>query len=343
MNKRKKKTLANIVIVAIIICGIAWIASTFVHLGGEYTNNAQVEQDIVKVTARVQGFVERIYVAEYQHVNKGDTLLTIEDSEFQLHLKQAIAALETARTGKRATEKGAEGAHNQTGVSEAAIAEVEVLLRNAEADYQRFRNLYEQEAVTKQQFEAVETQYLALKAKEETMRRQRAGTSINHQESGIRVQQQATAIEAAEAAVRLAELNLSYCTVLAPCSGQTARSMVQEGELASPGRQLFSIVSDQGKWVVANFRETQMRHIAVGNKVEFKADAVPDITYHGTVESIAGATGGAMSNTPVDNATGNFVKVEQRIPVRITLTADNKAEDIRRLLAGLNVECSVRY
>ena len=341
MNKRKKKTLANIVIVAIIICGIAWIASTFVHLGGEYTNNAQVEQDIVKVTARVQGFVERIYVAEYQHVNKGDTLLTIEDSEFQLHLKQAIVALETARTGKRATEKGAEGAQNQTGVSEAAIAEVEVLLRNAEADYQRFRNLYEQEAVTKQQFEAVETQYLALKAKEETMRRQRAGTSINHQESGIRVQQQATAIEAAEAAVRLAELNLSYCTVLAPCSGQTARRMVQEGELASPGRQLFSIVSDPGKWVVANFRETQMQHIHVGSRVRMKIDAIGDSILMGKVVTISGATGARYSPVAPDNATGNFVKVEQRIPVKIEFCNSGQSPWLKRLSAGMNVECTV--
>lgn len=342
MNKRQKKTVANIAIVALIVCGIGWVASLFVHVGGEFTDNAQVEQDIVTVTARVQGFIKRVYVAEYSHVSKGDTLLTIEDSEMRLHLAQAEAALANARAGKQATEKGVQGTQNQMEVTSAGIAEVEVLLKNAEADYRRYKALYEQDAVTRQQLDAIETQYESLKAKVETMRRQRTGAGIQRDETNIRVSQSAAGIEVAEAAVNLARLNLSYCTVLAPCSGYTARKLVQEGELAQPGMRLFSIVSDAQPWVMANFRETQRSGISVGSTVEMTVDAFSGKKLEGKVVSISTATGAQYSPMAPDNSTGSFVKVEQRIPVKIAFTENNDMALIRRLSAGMNVECVVK-
>ncbi len=145
------------------------------------------------------------------------------------------------------------------------------------------------------------------------------------------------------AAVNLARLNLSYTVIVATCDGVMGRKDIHDGQLVQPGQQLASIVDDRQVWVVANYRETQMRHIRVGSPVEFKVDAIPDVTYQGEVESIAAGTGSVFSHIPVDNATGNFVKVEQRIPVRIRLSSKNKAEDVRRLLTGLNVETEVMY
>ncbi len=342
MDKRKKKTLANVIIVALIVCGIGWIASIFIHVGGEFTNNAQVEQNIVHVTARVQGFVKRVYVDEYTYVHKGDTLLTIEDSEMRLHLAQAEASLANAMAGKTATEKGVQGTQNQVQVTDAGIAEIQVLLRNAEADYQRYKKLYEQEAVTKQQMDAVETNYESLKAKVETMRRQRTGAGIQRDETTVRVGQQQAGIDVAEAAVNLARLNLSYCTVLAPCNGYTARKQVQEGELAQPGMRLFSIVSDEDRWVMANYRETQRKGIAVGSLVEVKVDALGKQLLEGKVVSISTATGAQYSPMAPDNSTGSFVKVEQRIPVKIAFTENNDTSLINRLSAGMNVECIVK-
>ena len=342
MNKRTKKTVANVFIVAMILCGAGWIASLFVHVGGEYTNNAQVVQDIVHVTARVQGFVQRVYVDEYQHVERGDTLLTIEDSEFRLHLAQAEAAARNARAGKVVQEKGVQGAQNQMGVTDAGIAEIEVLLRNAEADYRRYQALYAQEAVTKQQLDAVATQYESLKAKAETLRRQRTGSSIVRDENSIRVSQQEAAIEVAEAALNLARLNLGYCTVVAPCSGYTARKLVQEGELAMPGMRLFTIVNDQERWVVANFRETQRASIRLGSIVEMKADALGGQKLEGRVVGISTATGAQYSAVAPDNSLGGFVKVEQRIPVKIAFTENNTPELLSQLSAGMNVECTVK-
>lgn len=342
MGKKIKRIAANVVVISLIVGGVAWIASTFWHFGGEYTNNAQVEQDKVNVNSRVQGFINKVFVEEFQYVTKGDTLLTIEDSEFRLHLAQAESALANARAGKSATSKGVENAQNQITVTDAGIAEVEVLLRNAEADYQRYKALYEQESVTKQQFEVVQTQYEALKAKVETMRRQKAGTGIARDETVVHVEQQQANIEAAQAAVTLAKLNLSYCTVVAPCSGYTSRKLVQEGELAQPGMLLFSIVRNEDRWVTANFRETQRKGIAVGNLVEMKIDAFPDVIFEGKVSRISTATGAQYSPMAPDNSTGNFVKVEQRIPVRIDFTANNKPEQLKQLSAGMNVECTIK-
>ena len=121
------------------------------------------------------------------------------------------------------------------------------------------------------------------------------------------------------------------------------RKDIHEGQLVLPGQQLARIVDDDQVWVIANYRETQLKHIAVGNKVDFTADAIPGVTYHGVVESLSPATGSAYSMVPADNATGNFVKVEQRVPVRIVLTKDNGSADVERLRAGLNVETEVKY
>ena len=122
-----------------------------------------------------------------------------------------------------------------------------------------------------------------------------------------------------------------------------SRKDIHVGQLVQPGQQLARIVDDGEVWVVANYRETQLKHIQPGKKVRLKADAVPDTEFEGEVESVAGGTGGAFSYVPVDNATGNFVKVEQRVPVRIRLTQANQAADVKKLLAGLNVISEVKY
>ena len=146
----------------------------------------------------------------------------------------------------------------------------------------------------------------------------------------------------AEAAVELARLNLSYTVVLATCDGVTGRKDIHEGQLVQPGQTLVDIVDGTDLWVVANYRETQLPNIHEGAEVEITADAVPGIVYKGTVESISDATGAAFSLIPQDNATGNFVKVEQRVPVRISLQG-NRPEDLQRLRAGFNLECEVKY
>ena len=342
MNKRVKKTIANVVIIAMILSGAAWIASVFVHVGGEFTDNAQVEQDLVNVNSRLQGFIKKVYVGEYQHVNKGDTLLTIDNSEFLLLVAQAESALANAKSEKFVTEKAVQEVSNRVDVTDAAMTEIQVLLENAYTDLQRYQTLYEEEAVTQQELDQVRTNYESLKAKMETMNRQKTGATINREETTVRVEQRKASIDAAQSALELAKLNLGYCTIVAPCDGYTARKLVQEGELAMPGMRLFTIVSDNERWVTANFRETQLGGIQVGCVVDMEVDAFKDIKFEGKVVSISTATGAAFSAVAPDNSTGNFVKVEQRVPVKIEFTQNNDPKLLQRLTAGMNVECLVK-
>ncbi|MBE6284678.1 MAG: HlyD family secretion protein [Mediterranea massiliensis] len=340
MDKKQRKTVANIVIIALIVCGLVWIGSLFIHWGGEYTNNAQVRQNIVPVSARVQGFIKEIRFDEFQPVRQGDTLVLIEDAEYRLRVAQARADYQNALVGKTAMSTTISTTDNNLQVSDAALKEVEILLDNAEADYNRFKVLFENKAVTRQQFEGIETKYESLKAKLETMQRQKKSTRLVKDEQMQRLEQNDLRIEVCKAALDLAELNLSYTVVLAPCNGIMSRKGIQEGELVMPGKSLFAVVDDSRCWVIANYRETQRGNIAVGDKVELKVDAFPGVEFEGVVESIANATGAQFAVSSPDNSTGNFVKVEQRIPVKIAFTANNP-EELSQLSSGMNVECKV--
>lgn len=341
MDKKRKKIIANIVIIAFILCGICWIASLFIHIGGEYTNNAQVRQNIVPVAARVQGFIKEIRFEEFQPVEKGDTLVLIEDSEYRLRLAQAKADYQNALVGKSAMETGISTIQNNLSVTDASMQEVEILMKNAEADYNRFKVLMENKAVTRQQFEGIQTKYESLKAKLETMKRQKQSTRLVKNEQIQRLEQNELRIEVAKAALDLAELNLSYTVILAPCSGTMSRKTIQVGELMMPGKPLFSVIDNSSKWVIANYRETQRENIHVGDKVEIEVDAFPSTTLEGRVEAISNATGAQYSVSSPDNSAGNFVKVEQRIPVKIIFTDNHDPKILEQLGSGMNVECKV--
>lgn len=177
----------------------------------------------------------------------------------------------------------------------------------------------------------------------ELLLRQRRSTSLMKQEQAQRLDQTEAGIKLAEAALDLARLNLSYTVILAPCDGTTGRKNIQEGQLIQPGQTIVDIVDANDIWVVANYKETQTANIAEGQQVDIKVDAVPGVVFSGMVRSISRATGASFSLIPQDNSAGNFVKVEQRIPVRIEFTADNDSLDMARLRAGMNVECEVKY
>ncbi|GHU69125.1 multidrug resistance protein [Bacteroidia bacterium] len=343
MNKKQKKITANIIIIALILCGLAWIASLFIHPGGEYTNNAQVRQNIVAVSCRVQGFVKKIYFDEFQFVRKGDTLVVIEDSEFRFRLAQARADYANAMAGKSAMGTTISTTANNLAVTDASIEEVKVLFANAENDYHRYKKLYENAAVTRQQYDATQTQYESLRAKLETMQRQKQSTKLTKDEQTQRLAQNDALIEVCRAALDLAELNLSYTLLLAPCDGYTSRKTIQTGELVMPGQSLLSVVDSKEKWVLANYRETQCKHIQTGCKVEIKIDAFPDVKLEGEVVAISNATGAEYSPHSHDNSIGNFVKTEQRIPVKIVFTGNNDSEILSHVAAGMNVECKVKF
>lgn len=343
ITRNTKKLIYNIVIIGCLVAGLAYVCSRFLHFGRvEYTDNAQVKQHITPVNTRVQGFIKRICFEEFQPVHKGDTLVIIEDTEFRLRLAQAEADLANALAGSKATTAGIATTQNNLSVSDAGIEEARVQMENARRELTRYEKLLGEDAVTRQQYDNVRTAYDAARARYDQVLRARRSTSLVKDEQTHRLDQNEAGVRLAEAAVELARLNLSYTVVLATCDGVTGRKDIHEGQLVQPGQTLVDIVDGTDLWVVANYRETQLPNIHEGAEVEITADAVPGIVYKGTVESISDATGAAFSLIPQDNATGNFVKVEQRVPVRISLQG-NRPEDLQRLRAGFNLECEVKY
>lgn len=329
----------NIIVFALLAAGILLVVNHFVHFGnGEFTDNATVQQHITPVNTRVQGFIKEIRFQEYQTVHKGDTLVILEDCEFRLRLAQAEADLANALAGKEVVNTGMQTTQKTIGVTAAGIDEARAQLDNARREEARYAQLLKDDAVTPQQYDNVHTAYLAAKARYERATRSIDPLASTKQEQKHRLGQNHAGIEVARSAVKLAKLNLSYTVIVATADGVVGKKNIHEGQLVQPGQSLVDIVDNSDIWIVANYRETQLPHIATGYKVNVKADAVPGVEFQGEVERISDATGSAYSIIPQDNATGNFVKVEQRVPVRIRLKPN---ANIAKLRAGMNVECVV--
>lgn len=330
--------------IIVIVVAAIWVASKFIHGSDvEFTDNARVQQQIVPVNSRVQGYIKEIRFKEFEPVKRGDTLVIIDDSDMRLRVAQANADYQNALAGRSVADRSVGVASANVAVTEASINEAKVVMEMAETDFKRYEKLLDQEAVTRQQYDAARTDYQAKKARYEMLARQRSATSSVVAETRQRISQNDAGIELAKALLETAELNLSYCVITAPCDGYCSRKEIQAGQLVQPGQTLLDIVDSADIWVTANYKETQLKHIHPGSKVEIKVDAVPGITLNGEVESISKATGAELSLLPQDNSAGNFVKVRQRIPVRIRFSNGNSPSDMEKLRAGMNVECEVKY
>lgn len=344
MNHRSKKIISYIITFAVIAIAAVWVGSKFIRFGNvEFTDNAQVRQHIVPVNSRVQGYIKEIRFDEFAEVKKGDTLVIIDDADMRLNVARARADYQNALAGREVADRSVGVASANVGVTEASIAEAKVVMDMAATDYERYKKLLEQDAVTRQQFDMAKTDYEAKKARYEMLARQRSATSSVVAETRQRISQNEAGIELAKALLETAELNLSYCVIVAPCDGYASRKEIQVGQLVQPGQTLLDVVDADDVWVTANYKETQLKHIRPGSKVEIKVDAIPDVVFDGEVASISKATGASLSILPQDNSAGNFVKVRQRVPVRIEFSADNNPANMELLRAGMNVECEVKY
>lgn len=344
MNHRSKKILSYVLSIIVVVVAAIWVGSKFIHFGDvEFTDNAQVQQQIVPVNSRVQGYIKEIRFKEYEPVKKGDTLVIIDDADMRLRVAQAKADYQNALAGRGVADRSVNVASSNVSVSDASIAEAKVLMEHAATELARYEKLLEKDAVTRQQYDGVKTDYEAKKARYEMLSRQRSATTTVVAETKERIAQNDAGIELAKALLETAELNLSYTVITAPCDGFASRKKIQVGQLVQPGQTMLDIVDSSDVWVTANYKETQLPHIQPDAEVEIKVDAIPGVTFKGKVQSLSKATGAQLSLLPQDNSAGNFVKVRQRVPVRIEFAADNKAEDMARLRAGMNVECEVKY
>lgn len=344
MDKTKVKTyIYNSVIVLLLVAGVIYVVLQFTHFGDiEYTDNARVCQYIAPQNTRVQGFIREIRFEAYQHVNKGDTLVVIEDSEYKLRLAQAKSDLARAEQLSKATGSSIRTTTTNMSVTEASIEEARVNMENLQREDSRYEKLLQEKAVTQQQYDQAHTSYLSAKARYEQMKQTHAMQRNVIEEQGFHLSASEATLQQAQAAVELATLKLSYCYIIATHSGTVGSRDINVGQLVNPGQTLVSIVDEEQIWVEANYRESQLPNIHEGAEVDIRVDAVPDVAYKGRVECLSDATGSAFSLLPIDNATGNFVKVEQRLTVRISLS-ENDTANLHNLKAGYSVECEVKY
>lgn len=328
----------NTVCILLALGGISWTVNYFwKYVNYEITNDAVVDQYIIPVNIRVPGYIREVRFTEHQEVKQGDTLLLLDDREYRIKLKDAEAALLDARASKDILSSGIETSQVNISVQDANIAETKARLWQLEQDYQRYANLLAEESVSRQQYEQVKANYEAMKARYEALLRQKNVAQSQYSETSKKSGSVEATILRKEADLELAQLNLSYTVVTAPFDGYMGRRTLEVGQLVQGGQTLSYLVRGNDKWITANYKETQIGHIYIGQKVLIKVDAIKDRTFHGTVTAISEATGSKYSLVPTDNSAGNFVKIQQRIPVRIDLT-DASPEDMSLLRAGMMVE-----
>ena len=338
----KKKLIINIVVACLLLAGIVWLVCKYYNPEYESTDDAQVEQYMSPINVKVPGYIREIRFTEHQHVKKGDTLVVIDDREFLIALHQAEASLMDARSGRKVAEGSLNTASTSATVYDSSIREAELRAEKLGRDYERYTNLLAKKATTPIIVEQYKTEYDMAKAKVAALKQQREAAKSTVSEVGQRRVNASAAILRAEAAVDMARLNLSYTVITAPVDGYVGRRNIEEGQLVSPGQTLTTLIPDTRKWIVANFKETQMANIHKGQTVDITIDAMPGKHFVGTVTAISSATGSKFSLLPTDNSAGNFVKIQQRIPVRIDFSHDMGLEDSQRLAAGMMGEVKVR-
>jgi len=346
-DPRPKRRRIPVIIVGVLALALAvWGLNRYLYSRHHVsTDNAQVDGHITLIAPRIAAFVTRILVDDNQHVQAGDTLVILDDRDLKVKLQQAEADLRQAEAavGSRG-RAGQTQAELQATRSEAASAQASV--RAAEADYhkaaadvERYRKLVAQKIVSAQQFDAAEAAEAQAAAKLEAARRQAAAAGSQVSASGAAVRSADAHLAAAEAAVENTKLQLSYAYITAPVSGTVARRNAEVGALVQVGQTLMSIVPDENVWVTANLKETQLTHVRVGDRATFTVDAYPGREFEGRVESLSPATGARFALLPPDNATGNFTKVVQRVPVRIAVDQPSGAPVPLR--PGMSVDVTI--
>src|SRR5438093_3795114 len=325
-SSRKKRIVLPIVgLVALIL--LFWVFQKWTYgRSHQSTDNAQVDGHIVPVLAKVGGYVMTVNGNENDHVRAGQLLVQLDDADYRVRLQQAradlVAAEATAGGSGFAGQAQAQvqSAAGQRAALDAQIGAARANANKADADLARARELAAKQIISKQQLDAAIAAADVAHANLLAAQRQAgaAGGAVNTAEAGVRVANARTL--AARAAAANAQLQLDYTRITAPASGEVSRKQVEVGQLVAPGQPLLSIVADTGVWVTANFKETQLAKIRPGQPVEFEIDAYGGCVGEGKVESVSGATGAKFALLPPDNATGNFTKVVQRVPVRIRVT-----------------------
>lgn len=309
------------------------------------TDNAQVDAHIVSVLAKVGGYIDEVRVTENELVHRGQPIVVLDDAELQVRLAEAEADLAAARAAV-----GAEGVQGQVQAEASATlarrqaleARLEAVRANRERtqrDLVRIQELADKQIASRQQLDAAQAAADASTADVTAVEREVAAARAAETAAGASGRAAEARLARAEATLQRARLDLSYVHVVAPVSGVVSRMQVEVGQLLQPGQPLGAVVADSSVWITANLKETETSEVHAGQSVEIDVDAYPGCQAHGSLVSVSPATGSKFALLPPDNATGNFTKVVQRIPVKLTFATDNPLQG--KIRPGMSVTVKV--
>jgi len=356
MEKKETNNKFKIIFIVLLAVGLTYGGYKYIHsLSHETTDDAQISKKMNPIIPRVGGYITKVNVKDNDVVKKGDTLFVIDNSDYIVKLEEAKANLAAAESSYEVAKADIGSSEANVSVSSANVQSAygnietaKIRLRRATADFERYSNLYKNHTITKQQFEQAEaakqeaeSQVRILQEQQKAAGFQKSVAASKTNVSSKQVLVAAANVKKAQATLEAANLNLSYTVVTASIDGQVSTIDIQVGQLVQPGQSLFYIINNQEMWVVANFKETQLDKMRVGQKVKLKIDAFPGTEFEGEVSSFSPATGSKFSLLPPDNASGNFVKTVQRLPVRINFTENNDKEKLQLLRSGMNVDVDV--
>lgn len=353
-EKKKKSKVFLIVLILLLVFGGWFGISKWNHsLHHAETDDAQVEANIAPIVPRVSGYVTQVKVKDNQFVKKGDTLVILDDRDLRLKVAAAEAALTTAQSNLGVAEATTTAATTNIATTRASVETIQAQIKTAEVsvwranqDFQRYENLYKDHSITKQQYEqalatkqTAERQLQVLQEQKNQAQQQTKAVASQSAATGKQVNVAGALIQQRKVELDEAKLNLSYTVITAPEDGVVSKVNVQEGQLVQTGQALFNVVLNDEVWVVANFKETQLEKMKQGQKVTVHVDAYPDHDFDAVLTSFSPATGAKFALLPPDNASGNFVKVVQRVPVKIEFSKNDPLA--KNLRAGMNVSVDV--
>jgi membrane fusion protein (multidrug efflux system) len=308
------------------------------NVGYETTDDATIEAHVIQVSPKISAHVRAVHFDDNYQVKKGDLLIELDPRDFEVTLASAIANLASAQSKLTEAEAQQNVAQAGLGQAKADLVSTQATADNARSDLIRNEKLYQTRVIDRREFDASVAQAKSAAANVDS-----ATKKVASQEAQVRLAsaQHVTASaeeKQAEAQLRQAQLQLSYAKIFAPFDGRVTKKSVEPGNYVQPGQTLFSLVPPD-VWVIANFKETQLKQMKVGQSVSVRVDAIPGRDFNAHIESFQVGTGSRFTLLPPENATGNFVKVVQRVPVKIVF--DEPAADLERLWAGESVEPKV--
>ena len=340
---RLRQSLVTVLILALAGALVAAITGDWNRWVGsrtwQTTDDAYLRRDVTPLSTKSSGIVARVLIADYQAVKEGDLLVQLRDDDFRAQVDLADAAVS-------ATRAALEQVRNQKDLQRTKIVEARANLAATSADTERARKdrirqeeMIKGDATTTQNLDHAVADHdrfraalTAHQAQIESERKQL--TVLDAQEAQLQAE-----LRAREASLVVARVNLDYTRIVAPTEGSVGERMVRPGQLVSAGTQVVSLVGNT-VWVIANFKETQLPHVRVGNRAEVKVDGIPNVVWKGQVDTVSPASGAQFSLLPPDNASGNFTKIAQRLAVKIVLDPQQPLGD--RLRSGMSVTASIK-